>query len=242
MGDRMYGISISLPDIPEIKAKELEDRIVATASALAFDKLVTLAQARLGSTKDSYIHGVQPPKRVNRAMVITLQGALPNMIENGWPGGDLRKTLIDKNKKKKQGKPRKMKDGSVKPGFFYAHIPFTHKSKSMPKNIIKAAKELKATLTAPGAGSTLWGDRLEKGLAPKAKKHHATDPFAGMVRLEKTYRAATQSTYRTFRTISWANKRGWIHPGITAVHFFPETEAYLASMGDDILKAALAQM
>lgn len=88
-------------------------------------------------------------------------------------------------------------------------------SKQIGKAVYAAAKRLKPTLTDPYTGKTQWGERfntprtieIEKrrrvGI-PKIKPYHATDPYSGMVRMAKTYGKASQSqsTYKTFRTIS----------------------------------------
>lgn len=57
-----------------------------------------------------------------------------------------------------------------------------------------------------------WGGRLPAGLAPKLKAHHASDPYAGMVRFNtSTPGGAKSSQYLTFRTMSEKSK-GWIVP------------------------------
>jgi hypothetical protein len=102
--------------------------------------------------------------------------------------------------------------------------------------------------------ATIWGGlpeaqpgrvrgRLPEGLAPKAKEHHVTDIYAGMYRMGKTYKGATQSQYMTFRTISTnpASRRAadgsmaggkptanWIHPGFAALQLAQSVERYVA--------------
>jgi hypothetical protein len=54
-----------------------------------------------------------------------------------------------------------------------------------------------------------WGDRLPEGLAPKMKPHHATDWFAGMVRMNTSTGNAKSSAYLTMRTMT-EDSTGWI--------------------------------
>ena len=82
----------------------------------------------------------------------------------------------------------------------------------MGRAVYREAKKLAPTKTDPYSGKTQWGGRLDTSKikargekmwnVPKLKSYHATDPYAGMVRKEKTYESATQSTYSTFRTIA----------------------------------------
>lgn len=78
------------------------------------------------------------------------------------------------------------------------------------KEIYSTAKKLSASKSNPYGGMS-YGERLPAGMAPKLKRHHAVDIYAGMVRAEKTYVKSTQSQYTTFRTISTGSP-GWIRP------------------------------
>lgn len=115
--------------------------------------------------------------------------------------------------------------------------------------IQQKAKKLAASTGAPG-GKTQWGGRLDADLAPALRQRHAGDIFAGMVRQTKKYEKATGAQYVSFRMISnnpgsfrWdsqsksvkfgrgtsqgTQEKNWTHPGITARHLFPKTQAYL---------------
>ncbi len=127
--------------------------------------------------------------------------------------------------------------------------------RNLGRAILREAGQLTATLSDPAgpitrisqnaAGQTLisrtrWGGRLEAGLAPLAQEHHAGDIYAGMVRLEKTYRNATQNQFMTWRMITnnpatFRGKKGeaaakpanWIHPGIKAANLLARVREYI---------------
>lgn len=206
-------------------------RIVRSIGSAAMQHWKKLAQSELRSTSRDYIAGLQ---RIKNG--IELVGTLPNQIEQGWSGGDMRGWMS------KSGKAKRTKDGG-----WYLHVPFRHgSSKSggrnvgapMPQKVGAAARKLSPpTLSAPGQG-TKWGERLSPHKGPgekirgilntKAKDWHTTSIYTGMVRKEKVYQNATQSSYGTFRTISSkGDPRSWIHPGIRARRFAPRVREHI---------------
>jgi hypothetical protein len=128
------------------------------------------------------------------------------------------------------------------------------------KSVYEAAKKLKGSISDPYTGKTTWGERLNtenlqsvatrsKLDIPKLKSYHKDNPYQGMVRFEKTYEKATQSSYGTFRTIAvdaqgnGVGSSPWIRPAMPGKHLAaqvaefvttrlaPETfEAYVASL------------
>lgn len=211
------------------------DRIVAGLGAAARQRWISLAQSELRSTSRDYVQGIQEVEVKGNVASITLVGVLPNMIERGWPATDLRRTLLGPNSRAKTAA-----DGSR-----YNVIPFRHGTpgtggrnvgNAMPESIYAYAKKLAPTLSRPLAGgrekAMLWGGRLEPRsgmksdalaiLTRKEKPWHAMSIYRGMIRSQKTYARATQSSYSTFRTISSKVSRGeqhWMHPGIEARGF-----------------------
>jgi hypothetical protein len=119
-------------------------------------------------------------------------------------------------------------------------------SQQLGKDIYNAAKQLAPTLTDPYTGKTSWGERLDTGniratktrqsvYVPKAKPYHAVDPYSGMVRQEKTYGGATQSSYTTFRTIS-VDAQGagigsspWIRPATPGALLAQQVAEYVST-------------
>lgn len=230
-------------------------RAVRGLGAAAVQKWKSLAQKELRATSRDYIAGIQVNYDKDRA-IITLEGVLPNMIERGWSGGDMRDWLLT-SPKAKQGKNGK-----------YLAIPFRHGSAgssgrnvgpAMPKSIHEVAKRLAPTISRPGGlthhaggGHTAWGERLHPGLPMKQaarkilqrkeKPWHASSIYMGMVRKEKQYAKAKQSSYTTFRTISThSNEPGkhWIHPGIKARRFAPRVQKHVEKIASRIVAAAI---
>lgn len=212
---------------------------------------------------------------------IEVRGSLPYMVEHGADGWDMRTTHLRSG----APGVRMSKDGHRYRSIVFehggpdssgAHMPamgqvFTRedrnpKSRAFRRNLSAAearqmgravwrdAQALDPTLTAPDRG-TQWGEGLAEGLVPILRGRHATDVYAGMVRYQKDYERATQSSHSTFRTIStnpktfrWDSDEGpgyqvvgggvrggtmtinWFHPGIEARRLVPETMDYLGQL------------
>jgi hypothetical protein len=144
-------------------------------------------------------------------------------IEEGSPAHDMKQDL------RKAPKARRSKDGSL-----YLIIPFRHSNpkargiQAMPKEVYKLAKAMSfshhqgvigSRMSATGHSVPLfgyqWGDRLGKGLAPKAKSWHVTDYYQGMYRFHDagTTKQQKSAGYITFRTMSQkSDPRSWIRP------------------------------
>ena len=148
------------------KAAKGQRRVII--DPLANGNLLGLA----GFTSRDYVGGLQYRADDERAFIV-LEGRVPNMVENGWSGGDMRQWLLS-------GKNVKMgKNGP------YNTVPFNHGTpgtggrnvgKPMPKSIYEAARQLGPTLSRPGGpsgpGATQWGDRLHPG---RPMKQQAVD-------------------------------------------------------------------
>jgi hypothetical protein len=146
-------------------------------------------------------------------------------IETGRPARDLKAAL------KTSLRVRVAKSGKHK-GQRYLIIPFRHNTPgydahadAMPADIYEVASQMKQSrvtgkyLTANQQGVVKggkpvmiernkykWGESLPAGLAPKKKSYHATDPYAGMVRMKES---TGGSAYLTFRVMGeWSS--GWI--------------------------------
>lgn len=218
---------------------------------------IKVAGAGLTRTRQDYISGIQSVEMKEGVAVIQLVGVMPNLIEQGMPAMDMHDTLLGPNVPTvpvgERGKHQR-KDGG-----FYRAIPFRHATptangvtgapmgsqydghaavadaRALGRAVYNKAKKLEGSTSQPG-GRTKWGDRLPGGLAPKLKPHHKSDIFAGMVRLEKTYKKATQSSYMTFRTISTGSD-GWIRPRTEGRHFALEVEAFVRELAPQAFEA-----
>lgn len=240
----------SLPSGPD------QTRILKGAGAAAIFYWRQIAQKTLSSTARDYIAGLQYAE-TDKKVTITLNGAMPNHVEQGMAPYDMRQTLLYGPKAKIS------KDGSR-----YATIPFRHGTpktggrnvgRPMPKAIHNSAKKLLATLSRPGApvksgkaGMTLWGERLTKKNAAKAARKilekrdqpwHKSSIYEGMIRKAKpaATKSGSQTTgYMTFRRISTnSDPAAWRHPGIKARRLANKVQEYIEVMADGIIQAAM---
>lgn len=268
-------IEVNLDSVipPSMRANEhliaviIPDLVEATRT-----EIIRLAQEGLTSTYDDYIQGVQEPKyhfpsgRIPESggvvASIALVGMVPNMIESGWEGGDMKPALLA-GRNAKQGKegpynvvpfrhgtPGTTGRAASPMGSQYGGGTETHfvagrvgkltekAARNLGRGIHRAAKALEATTTHPDGG-TRWGARLPAGMAPLMRAHHKTDIYAGMVRQEKTYAKATQSQYTTFRAVSQkSDPASWIHPGLEPRDFFKQAAGQIDKIVPRLLKSA----
>ncbi|HEY5553009.1 MAG TPA: hypothetical protein VIK52_14045 [Opitutaceae bacterium] len=238
---------------PDDRARALRG---LAAAAMHFWKRQALEKLR--STSRDYIAGLQEDVQSGKA-VLTLVGVLPNLIEQGFKGGDMRTYMLNGPRVKRS------QDGSR-----YLTVPFRHGTPGttgrnvghvMPVSIYQAAKKLAGTVSRPGAGvggsagrAVLYGERLNAsspGASPQArrillrkeKSWHATSIYTGMIREEKQFAKAKQTTgYTTFRTLSEKVKRAdehWLHPGIQARAFASDTVRYVGRIAKDIIASSV---
>jgi len=246
------------------------NRVLADVMAGARHLWIKRAQERLHSTAATYIAGLQEVELGNNRAVLTLLGALPNMLEDGTPSFSMHEALLGANVPVVQGPGQRGKRESAD-GHFYRAIPMRHQvpgtsglgggqvmgsqyfrnlpsalsgqlQRDLGKAVHAKAKRLTATTGMPGGG-TNWGKRLPAGVggAGLLKPFHTTDIYAGMVRQSKTYGKATQNTYTTFRTISTAHPEKFIHPGFAAIHLADEVQQYVERTLPKALMAVFAE-
>jgi hypothetical protein len=167
-------------------------------------------------------------------------------IELGRPARDLKDAL------KTSLRVRVAKQGKHK-GMRYLIIPFRHNTPgydahadAMPADIYEVASQMKPSritgtrIVANQQGAVKngfpvmihrnkykWGESLPSGLVPKKKSYHATDIYAGMVRMKtNASESPTSSAYLTFRVMGeWSS--GWIRK--------PEPGRYIAKGVADAL-------
>jgi hypothetical protein len=237
------------------------ESMIRVLGDMARAEMIRLAQKQLHTTREAYIAGIGEMQFTGAgqaaAASISLEGKLPNMVESGWSGGDLRETVLGPTSKTR----RLSKDGH-----WYAAVPFSHAGPTasgmtgapMPSPVYKIAKELGETLSGPD-GNVIWGERIkEKDMkeigVKKAKPWHSSTLYSGMVKRSKQYVKAKQSTYGTFRMISTnPNTRkfavgsrsgggaevGWIHPGIEAHNIFADVAGFLEEQAGAMVSQAI---
>lgn len=223
------------------------------------------AQSRLSSSRRDYVGGIQPVETGPGFAAVSLVGALPLMVEEGASPFDMHDTLLGPDVPVASG-PGQRGKRVTKDGKFYRAIPFRHQTPGtegqgggavmgsqfvgpqgleseriiaqvLGESVYRKARTLKPSIAMPGQ-ATQWGGRLREGLAPKLKPHHATDIFAGMVKMQKTYGKATQNTYQTFRMISDNVPDKWLHPGLPGIHLADEVSAYVERVAEEALAKA----
>lgn len=170
--------------------------------------------------------------------VITLAGWLANAIEDGWEGGDMVPALLRgrSGRDTKNGKRiaivhfRQQQAGTagvaggVMGGLEAKRGMNRQQAALVGKAITAAAKGLSANESGHGgkpkrltqAVASRAGAQILRGTAAGARKH-SSSIYAGM---RKNVDSAG-TTYSTFRTVSATASSGkFLHPGITARHFF----------------------
>lgn len=227
-------------------------RVLRGVGAAAFATWRALALERLKSSSRDYVAGLQSPEQGDGVVSITLQGRVPNMVEQGWPGGDMRLWMLTGNA---------VKYGKSGP---YVTVPFRHGTPgtggrnvgaAMPAAIAQVAKRLAPTVTRPGVAvggsggnTTVWGQRLHPGmrmgveakaiLNTKAKDWHTASIYEGMIRkAQPTAKGLRTSGYMTFRRISLrSDARAWRHPGIQARHLAQETQKRMEKIAMELIQ------
>lgn len=219
-------------------------------------EIIRLAGEKLRTSYDDYTQGVQPVKYHMPTGIailtagatvasITLVGQLPNMIEKGWAGGDMKPWLL---------RGRAAREG--KDGNRYVNVPFRHGAPGQgaaERNFLKMGEaHVRAGQMTRAEGRKLGraihhaakrlgpGERLPEGMSPRLRGHHKTDIYAGMIRQEHTYARATQAQYRTWRRVSLnSDPQSWEHPGINAVRIFDEASAYGSKVAAHLIGMAM---
>lgn len=260
---------ITKPNLPRASAELLSalppagigKNILKALAASAMGHWKSQAKKQLRSTARDYIAGLSMEEGTDVVM-IHLDDALPNLVEQGFKGGNMREWMLN-SPKAKHGKNGK-----------YLIIPFRHGTpdtggenvgNAMPTDIYAAAKKLAPTLSRPSrAGrtgpTTKWGERLTASsphanaaartqLQTLTKPWHSASIYTGMIRKQKTYKKA-QSSYSTFRVISERvdrsrkilgikRKEHWFHPGIKRHDFAGDTRKHVKKIAAFILKSTM---
>lgn len=164
---------------------------------------------------DSIITSKQVAGMGNVSQRILAAKKIAEQLENGTGPWDMKPMLLN------GPKARYGKNGRYNIIPFRHGTPSSNASSSMPQQVYKQARELKATVKQGNA--LKWGGRLPAQGAPGANRttgyQHKNEKHEGMVRIEKTYAKATQSKYMTFRVVSdKSDPASWIHPGYAAHH------------------------
>ena len=212
-------------------ADTLNSLIIRTLSETVIQQWREEASLNLGKSRAGYKNGIQLIEIDDKSAVIALIGSFNNMLENGAAPFDIKEGMAKSTKRtlKKKG------DG------WYMTIPFRWGtpgaspdneafSNIMPLEVYEVAKDLIAASSSPKK-KMVYGESLsEKDLSKQAQKPatrkayggygsytHKSSIYQGIIKQEKTYEKATQSTYFSFRRVSdLSDANSWIHPGFVA--------------------------
>jgi hypothetical protein len=142
----------------------------------------------------------------------------------------------------------------------YAKQLGADRANALGRQAWKEMRKLDPSLSNPGE-KTKWGARLNTagtGMDVKGRSHklvtmpdgstalirhggaeHHSPLFEGAVKMQQTYKRATQAFYGTFRTISTGQPNGWIHPGYAGAHLAPEVVRFIEHEGPGMVQAIL---
>lgn len=209
----------------------LRRQLMATTAVLVVNNWKRLAgQLPVSAeSRNEYKRQIRIKSVTETTAEVELYGSsvFPNMLEQGMgPGGvgtvgayDMRKYYFP------------VKNGYFK-GKHYRAIPFETKRKPTAQRAAAAFANLRPVKTAPGRRTSFAGQQsLPAGLArrtrprdqvrsdaagnPYVARRHATDRYAGLYRMQKTYSGKTEYSGVKFRMMSLRGKP-WMHPGIPA--------------------------
>lgn len=225
----------SLENAGEQLEQQVNEAVRNLANA-AYASMVSQIQARKMDPKNrqDLLRGLNFTDIGNNSYVIDLQGDWANKLEDGYPGYDMKQTLLSSKKKVEVGSRagqdwvREGQNGK------YAAVPFDHKpyaagSGDMAQDIKKImaknrqgedqplTKTFKDDFGKPIAGKVasvkadMLPDGVSKNLGGITKYQHVSD------------KGKVSSIYMTYRIIS-ENSNGWFHPGWDGYHFFEQAE------------------
>lgn len=218
-------------------SKELEQALYNAVDELAFaakDRAIQLAQSKLKTTREDYINGLTLEKIDENIWLLSLQGDLPNAVEDGWPSFDQKSGLINGPKSKigKNGSRYNTVPFQIRP---YSETPLNQRSSNLrdiAKSIIKERK-LDRIFKDTNTGLP------KQGIVARVRNTGIKD-LEGMVKVQKTYNKITQSQYFTFRRVSSnSDPSKWIHPGYNGARIFPMIEEFIKSELEHILSKLL---
>lgn len=214
---------------------------IGTSLNLIFNQWQASAQTTLHSTLPDYLMGlqatsIQQPYDDPLTGAVVLMGDLPNSIESGWGPFDEKPGFMASSKAHKTDK-----------GGWYMNVPFRHGTPGsigvgtpMTRDIYGVAKTLDAygssgtnqRLSVPGQGDISWNGYQ--------RKNNIND---GMVRIEKTYKNATQSMYYTWRRVSnSSDPQSWWHPGYKGAHIAEKVEPFARTTFNQAMSQALSHL
>lgn len=215
-------------DIPQESIKQFVSNIVSELST-EFAMYWGKEADSLGSTRQQYKQGIYAEKVDDFNFIVGLNGWLPNAIEQGISGFDMKEGFrksskviwsIDKDKDKETGERS-----------WYLTIPFRHATSGaigesevfsgvMPSEVYKEAKTL-----SPGEGLNVKNlpkeFQVKKTRAKVITKSKTFDEYQAKhsihLGIQKKIDSTGRGTYVSFRRVSdKSDSNSWIHKGFNA--------------------------
>lgn len=178
-------------------------------------------------------------------------------IETGRPAYDMKRMLDTSLKVRISKKGRR-----------YLIIPIRHNTPgnvalapAMPKKVYQAAVKMDVSrivgggrrISGTGAWDPktrapamverrkyVWGGRMEAGMAPKLKKTHRSDPYAGMVKMNTSSGGQTSSAYLTFRVMVEGSS-GWVRKPTAGLFIAQHVADSMRRTAESDFSAAIAR-
>lgn len=220
---------------------------IQNVARMGYDMIVASAQTDLQSSRQDYLSGLKFHTLGPNEFLIVLEGQLPNSLEAGYPGFDIREGML-KSKKivevgSRAGLPwvQKARDGHK-----YAHVPFEHRpfSKAAKSSDLNEAIRKLNAINMEGIEQKFTkifkdpsGNPLE-GKVASVREVKGFPNLDGITKYQKKYKDAVQSVYLTYRTVS-ENGHPWMHKGYEGAHFFDRAEKWLDEKIDEVLERML---
>lgn len=238
--------------------------VKAIASETAYRWKDQVAKAHLWSgEKQAYIESINWLMTGDFDAVVSSTYNLAQEIESGRPARDMKKAL---NTSMRVRVAQKGKHAGMR----YLIIPIRHNTpgnvalaQAMPKDVYAKAKRLDPStitgrVTRPSGTGAIslrtrkpvevpqqkysWGGRLPAGMAQKLKSHHATDPYAGMVRFKTSAGGGKSSSYMTFRVMGEWQADRWIVPAKPGLYIARDVHNQMAAQAPLVFEQAIASL
>lgn len=216
----MIRVKISVPKGLRVKVKQSMARALNALAMVAHDRVTTLAQERLTSSAQDFIHAVSTPVVSDRSFTIKLNTRLAAMQEQGRKPFDLKVML----------KGRKFVDVPFRHG-----VPGSTALRPMSKPDYAV---MRAAARAQGGSVVRGPKRMPSGVgSARTGYQHTAAKTGSMLRLTKTYRGSSTSTsYMTFRRMSArSNPASWIHPGFKPLGIFTTVSKEMKKLAPKVI-------
>lgn len=265
-----YKIAVDLSGVAAQAANQLAGALPLVSQAVAAVANEAAARWKSAVLKAPLWQGEK--EAYTSAITWRMEGAFAAVVETGYknagPIETGRPAFDQKRYLQTSLKVRRVVSGK-NAGKKYLVIPFRHNTPGMdahatpmPARVYELASQLKKSrVTGQSMQPNLqgkvdaqglpvlvrrnhyqWGGRLPEGLAPKLKAHHATDPYAGMVRMDTTAKGKKvgSSAYLTFRVMGeWS--QGWITPARPGLFLAQGVAKAIEPLAEGAIKEAMRQ-